>query len=347
MSLKKIEDALTVLGYKGEIVGFDLASEEGYCIVKLKVSPSSPSPVAIDISKNTFCGCHVESQEKSGECTDEDKNGICIKNTKMIFRSNLAGDPNKDVFKSDAKRCNIVIPDDDVYKLKSIGFPVKETVSIPRVNFINCFVIPETNKNFQTSIYFNGQLVDRKDYYTIDEATVEEVECAKLRMAVVYRNGDPISKMYIKELRLKGKIVDPWEGLASALDSGVTTIEETATDEVKEETTSAEKSRWKTPKPRTAMRYVYFKKEKQAKDFAKEYEKDFEYAAGQTLGKDSLQKYKIRKNHSDNDLYTQGYMWSLEFRMNGKDFQVLEQCENLKKKTTGNRAGHCVRYKED
>lgn len=200
MSLKKIEEALKVLGYEGVVVGFDLASEEGYCTVKLKISPSPitidiPDDVKTDLMKSTmesikepkitpfelFCRDYGESQEKSGECTDE-----------------------------------------------------KES-----------------------------------------------------------------------------------------------------------------KSRWKTPTPRTAMRYIYFKKEKQAKDFAKEYEKDFEYAAGQTLGKDNLQKYKIRKNHSDNDLYTQGYMWSLEFRMNGKDFQVLEQCENLKKKTTGNRAGHCVRYKED
>ena len=38
MSLKKIEDALSVLGYTGELVGFDLASEEGYCTIKLKVS---------------------------------------------------------------------------------------------------------------------------------------------------------------------------------------------------------------------------------------------------------------------------------------------------------------------
>lgn len=46
MSLKKIEDALKVLGYTGELVGFDLASEEGYCTIKLKVSK-----VSTDISE--------------------------------------------------------------------------------------------------------------------------------------------------------------------------------------------------------------------------------------------------------------------------------------------------------
>ena len=201
MSLKKIEDALKVLGYEGTVVGFDLASEEGYCTVKLKISPSA---ITIDIP--------------------------------------------------DKAKTNL---------MKSV---------------------------------------------------VESTEEPKLTPFELY------CREYGEVLKNSGDGTD---------------------DEQKEN-----KPRWKTPTPRTAMRYVYFKKEKQAKDFAKEYEKDFEYTASQTLGKDSIQPYKIRKNHSDNDLYTQGYMWSLEFRMNGKDFQVLEQCENLKKKTTGNRAGHCVRYKE-
>lgn len=201
MSLKKIEEALKVLGYEGTVVGFDLASEEGYCTVKLKISPSA---ITIDIP-------------------DKAKTNLM----------NLAA----------------------------------ESIEEPKITPFELYC---------------------REY---GEVPKKSGEC---------------------------------------------------TDEQKES-----KSRWKTPKPRTAMRYVYFKKESAAKKFAKEYEKDFEFADSQTLGKDSLQKYKIRKNHSDNDLYTQGYMWSLEFRMNGKDFQVLEQCENLKKKTTGNRAGHCVRYKED
>lgn len=207
MSLKKIEDALSVLGYKGEIVGFDLASEEGYCTVKLKISP-----VGVDILE-------------------------------------------------------------------------EEKVKVERV-------LP------------------------IPELTPFEIYCRE--------HAEPVE-------------------ISRAGTDGLKDLK--TPEELKGEKES--KSRWKTPKPRTAMRWVYFKKEAEAKKFAKEYEKDFEYADSQTLGKDSIQPYKIRKNHSDNDLYSMGYMWSLEFRMNGKDFQVLEQCENLKKKTTGNRAGHCVRYKED
>lgn len=212
MSLKKIEEALKVLGYEGTVVGFDLASEEGYCTVKLKISPSA---ITIDI-------------------------------------------PDK------------------------------------------------AKTNLMKSFAYN------KVY---DQKVVESVEEPKLTPFELF------CRNYKESQENSGE----------------------GTDDEKKEINS----RWKTPTPRTAMRYVYFKKEKQAKDFAKEYEKDFEYAASQTLGKDSIQPYKIRKNHSDNDLYAKGYMWSLEFRMNGKDFQVLEQCENLKKKSTGNRAGHCVRYKED
>lgn len=206
MSLKKIEEALKVLGYEGAVVGFDLASEEGYCTVKLKISP-----IGVDILE-------------------------------------------------------------------------EEKVKVERV-------LP------------------------IPKLTPFEIYCRE--------HAEPVE---ISRAGTDG--LKDWK----------------TPEELKEGKES--KPRWKTPTPRTAMRYVYFKKEKQAKDFAKEYEKDFEYTASQTLGKDSIQPYKIRKNHSDNDLYAQGYMWSLEFRMNGKDFQVLEQCENLKKKTTGNRAGHCVRYKE-
>lgn len=59
MSLKKIEDALKVLGYSGELVGFDLASEEGYCTIKLKVTKSD-----IDILKEENKSVDVPVQSK-------------------------------------------------------------------------------------------------------------------------------------------------------------------------------------------------------------------------------------------------------------------------------------------
>lgn len=210
MSLKKIEDALQLLGFTAdEVLGFDLSKEEGYCQVKLKLSP-----IGIDILDSN------KVEVKAEEISAFEK--YCKEHPGVVTGS--------------SEKC------------------------------------------------------------TDDELTI------------INRNGLIYAPMPLE----------------------------------KEES----KPRWKTPTPRTAMRYIYFHKESEAKKFANDYEKDFEYAASQTLGKDSIQPYKIRKNHSDNELYAQGYMWSLEFRMNGRTFQDLEKYENLKKKESGNKPGHCVRYKE-
>ena len=53
---------------------------------------------------------------------------IIIENTRFIYRTNLSGDPQRDNFGSDARKCNIVIPDYDLaMRMIDDDFNVKET----------------------------------------------------------------------------------------------------------------------------------------------------------------------------------------------------------------------------
>jgi len=114
------------------------------------------------------------------------------------------------------------------------------------------------------------------------------------------------------------------------------------------ERTDATAHNWKTPKPRSIIRYIFFKSHDSAENFAKEYEKDFEQNLIMHLTND-LSAYKIQKNVMENELYSQGYKWVLSFRMNGKAFEALEEVEGLKKRNRtgcGQGGGCCIRYKE-
>ena len=110
----------------------------------------------------------------------------------------------------------------------------------------------------------------------------------------------------------------------------------------------AKSSKWKTSTPKVMLRNVYFKSHDDAKEFAENYERDFEYAKSQTIGKDSLEKWTLGKNNDCNELFKKGYGYVLRFRMNGKIFETLEGIENLKKLPKGSKriGTHCIRYKE-
>ena len=57
-----------------------------------------------------------------------EKRLISIENTKFIFQTNFSGDPKRDKFGSDARRVNIIIPDQEqAGELIHAGFNVKIT----------------------------------------------------------------------------------------------------------------------------------------------------------------------------------------------------------------------------
>ena len=105
------------------------------------------------------------------------------------------------------------------------------------------------------------------------------------------------------------------------------------------------RSLWKTPVPRTTTRYVFFKDRKSADNFIKEYSKDFEFRDDE-IRRDSAVRCELRLTKKDEPMYYEGYPWCLSFRMNGAAFEVLENCEGLKKRVGGKRGGACIRLKD-
>lgn len=102
---------------------------------------------------------------------------------------------------------------------------------------------------------------------------------------------------------------------------------------------------WKTPVPRTVIRYVYFKDRKSADEFEKKYINEFELIEDD-VKKDKAVRCELAPAGKNDPMYYEGYPWRLSFRMNGADFEVLENCEGLKKRKNAHPGGACIRYKE-
>ena len=83
-------------------------------------------------------------------------------------------------------------------------------------------------------------------------------------------------------------------------------------------------------RPRAWKRFIYFKSSKEAHEFINKYSKDFEIGkTKKTYWNASETKFDLHKNTTNNDLFSKGYLFVLEFSMNGVDFKVLEELENL------------------
>lgn len=63
---------------------------------------------------------------------------ISIENTKFIFATNFEGDPNKDKFKSPARKGNIILNEEQAKDLMARGFNVK--VTKPKPDAVDEFV---------------------------------------------------------------------------------------------------------------------------------------------------------------------------------------------------------------
>lgn len=104
------------------------------------------------------------------------------------------------------------------------------------------------------------------------------------------------------------------------------------------------RSTWKTPVPQIRARNVFFKSKPEAEKFVRLYQSDFEVP--KYLSQPGNKKYTLKNNTTEDYLYSIGYKWILSFFMNGASFEVLENCEELKKNPQGKAGGHCVRIKE-
>lgn len=62
------------------------------------------------------------------ENTNVYRDPVFVENTKFIFRTNFAGDPAKDKYKSTTRRGNLIIPDPDMAdEMAAAGYNVKQT----------------------------------------------------------------------------------------------------------------------------------------------------------------------------------------------------------------------------
>lgn len=129
----------------------------------------------------------------------------------------------------------------------------------------------------------------------------------------------------------------------------VTNVPKTTQEEPKKEKSDYKKSHnrsmWKTPVPRTTKRYIYFKDRKTADRFANEYREEFELIDSE-INHDKAVRCELRNTNKNEPMYYEGYPWCLSFRMNGAAFEVLENCEGLKRRPGGKRGGACIRLKD-
>lgn len=105
------------------------------------------------------------------------------------------------------------------------------------------------------------------------------------------------------------------------------------------------RSTWKTPVPQIRTRNVYFKSKDRAEDFIKSYESDFEIPKSES--RPGVKKFVLKRNTTEDGLFSMGYQWLLSFCMNGASFEVIENLEKLQKSPYGKAGGHCVRLKEE
>ena len=104
---------------------------------------------------------------------------IAIENTKFIYRTNFSGDPERDTFGSDARKGNIIIPDEDLaLDLIEEGFNVKQTKPRPgeEEGFVPTYYVSAI-VNYDTDWPPRVYLVSgRSEPVLLDEETIDEID---------------------------------------------------------------------------------------------------------------------------------------------------------------------------
>lgn len=114
---------------------------------------------------------------------------VVLEDTKFIFKTNFAGDPNEDRFRSTKRRGNIIIPDIEMAQaLLDAGFKVKATKPRPgeEEDFVPTFYVSVT-LNYDTpwppEVYLVSPgaapvLLDKDSVGVVDKAYVLRVRVA-------------------------------------------------------------------------------------------------------------------------------------------------------------------------
>lgn len=120
-----------------------------------------------------------------------EKKLICIENTRFIYDTNFAGDPDRDRFGSDARKVNIIIPDHmQARELIDMGFNVRQTK--PRIgeeeDFIPTYFVA-VNINYDTDWPPKVYLVSGDaEPVELDESTVGRLDKCRVKNVNVVLN---------------------------------------------------------------------------------------------------------------------------------------------------------------
>lgn len=151
---------------------------------------------------------------------DLQSNTLVIPETKFIFKTNFAGDPDKDTFGSDKRRGNIIIPDpEEAAELRALGYNVKATKpkpNEPEDEFVpDYYVSIQLNYDSQwpPEVYLvSGNaapvLLDAKTVGKIDKCYVRNVR-ASLNLYINKKTGN--KSIYVKVMYVEQDIAsDPF-----------------------------------------------------------------------------------------------------------------------------------------
>lgn len=146
-------------------------------------------------------------------------NKIYIADTKFIYATNFAGDPNKDKFKNTSRRGNLIIPtEEQAEELYNMGFKVKQTT--PREGeeegFIPKYYVPiiigynHPTRKPHVYLVTNGvaQELEEGELKMLDNIRATNV-CATLNPRIDEERGSAtlyVSQLYVEQVVDK----DPW-----------------------------------------------------------------------------------------------------------------------------------------
>ena len=145
-----------------------------------------------------------------------------IFDTQFKFKTNFAGDPDRDIFKLDTKRCTIAVPQkwlednpqyDSIYKVSTIDKEI----------FLPCYLLFKGKVNDSVVKIRFGEdqdyiLLDERDLYIVDKAydtgKIKNIDSVSITTVLHQYPSGFDSKAYISEILLTLDQVDPWEGLS-------------------------------------------------------------------------------------------------------------------------------------
>lgn len=103
---------------------------------------------------------------------------IIVKDSKFIFKTNFSGDPNRDNFGNDARKANIILPEDLAHELMAKNVKVKTTKPKPgeEDDFVPTYFVP-VNANYDSPRPPKIYLVSGdNDPRLLDEDSVCEID---------------------------------------------------------------------------------------------------------------------------------------------------------------------------